>query len=129
MAVHHGSTGLVKVGANVVGEVTEWSYSENAEVTERKILLGGGVTPPTPVVGSTSGSGSVACNLDTGDAGQDAMTTGDTVALTLHVGDDTSGNKTFAGDVAITGREISNSAEGITTVSFSYSGVLAEGTV
>lgn len=129
MAVFHGSEGLVRVGANVVGEVTEWSYSESAEVTERKILLGGGVSTPTPIVGATSGSGSVACNLDNGDNGQDAMTTGATVTLTLHVGENTTGNKEFSGDVVISGREVSNSAEGIVTISFNFNGVLDEGDV
>ena len=129
MAVHHGSTGLVKSGAAVVAEVTEWSYSESADVTERKILLGGGVSTPTPIVGSATGSGSVACHLDAGDPGQDAMTTGATVALSLHVGDDTSGNTVFSGNVVITGREISNGAEGVTTISFNYSGLLAASVV
>ena len=129
MAVHHGSEGLVEAGTDTVSEVTEWSYSESVEVTERKVLLGGGANEPTPLAGSKSGSGTISCNLDNGDNGQDAMDTGDTVAVSLHVGDATTGNKKFSGSVLITGREISNPAEGITTISFNYNGVLTEGTV
>jgi hypothetical protein len=83
MAVSKGYEGSVKVGAATVARVTEWSFSETAEVIDITAL---GDSSRVKTTGLKSGSGSITCQLDDADtAGQGAMDAGNSgVALKLY---------------------------------------------
>jgi hypothetical protein len=92
MANHHGSEGLVRVGANTVAEVTGFSFTASAEYAEDTTLSDTAKTYNTIAI--TSWSGSVTANWDETDtSGQNALVTGANVALVLApegvTGDDT----------------------------------------
>lgn len=83
MAVSKGYEGSVKIGIATVARVTEWSFSETAEIIDVTAL---GDSSRVKVTGLKSGSGSITCQLDDADAtGQGAMDAGNSgVALKLY---------------------------------------------
>jgi hypothetical protein len=83
MAVSKGYEGSVKVGSATVANVTEWSFSEAAEVIDITAL---GNSSRVKTTGLKSGSGSLTCQLDdTDSSGQGAMDAGNsTLVLKLY---------------------------------------------
>lgn len=114
MAVHKGSEGYVKVGANTVAEVRDWSLSESADTIETSSM---GDSARTYVTGLTSATGSIAVHYDETDTtGQVALTVGSEVTLALHVDDTTYATVT----AIITEAGVSSSFDGIVEGSFSF---------
>ena len=82
MANHKGSEGVVKIGANQIAEVRDWSLSETAETIDDTAM---GDTARTRQPSLTSASGSLNCWWDETDStGQIAMQAGSEVALKLY---------------------------------------------
>jgi flagellar hook assembly protein FlgD len=123
-----GTSGVVKIGANAVAEVTAFSIDEQAEVVEDTPL---GETAKTFIPDRTSWSGSISCQWDATDTnGQEAMTAGSSVSVSLQPEGDTTGDVTYSGTVLITGISRSVSAGAVVTAEFSFqgSGDLTQGT-
>jgi len=80
MANHHGTEGLVRVGANTVAEVTGFNFTATAEYAEDTTLADTAKTYSTTAI--TSWSGSVSAYWDETDTtGQVAIAPNSNVAL------------------------------------------------
>lgn len=129
MAVHKGSEGYVKVGANTVAEVQNWSLTETAETIDTSSM---GDTARSYVTGLTTASGSVAVRWDETDTtGQGAMTVGSSVTLNLYPEGSDSGDTYASMSAIITEAGTSASFDGLVEASFSFQvdGAVTWGTV
>ncbi len=129
MANHTGSEGVVKVGANTVAEVRDWSLSETADTIEDTAM---GDSARTRKPGLTSASGSISAFWDEADTtGQGAMTVGAEVTLNLYPEGATSGDTYATLSVIITEAGVSASFDGMVEATFSFeaNGAVTWGTV
>jgi len=129
MANHTGSEGVVKVGANTVAEVRDWSLSETADTIEDTSM---GDSARTRKPGLTSASGSITAFWDEADTtGQGAMTVGAEVTLNLYPEGATSGDTYASLSAIITEAGVSASFDGMveSTFSFEANGAVTWGTV
>lgn len=129
MANHKGSEGVVKIGANTIAEIRDWSISESAEIIDDTTM---GDSARTKKAGLTSASGSMTCYWDETDStGQEAMTIGASVTLNLYPEGATTGDTYATGTVIITEVGVSATAEGMVERTFSYeaTGAITWGTV
>ena len=127
MATTVGNDGVVQIGTSNVAEVTAWSYDEVVDELEDTAM---GDTGKTFKGGLKDGTGQITCWWDGTDTnGQNAMTTGASVTLSLMPEGSTTGNIEYSGSVTITGLSISGDKNGIVTAVFSYHGMLTKGTV
>ena len=129
MANHKGSEGVVKVGANTISEVRDWSIEETADVIEDTSM---GDSARTKKVGLTSASGSLTAYWDETDTnGQEAMTIGASVTLNLYP-EGSANASTYATCTAlITEVGVSASFDGMVerTFSFEVNGAVTWGAV
>ncbi len=129
MANHTGSEGVVKVGANTVAEVRDWSLSETADTIEDTTM---GDSARTRKAGLTSASGSITAYWDESDTtGQGAMTVGAEVTLNLYPEGATSGDTYATLSAIITEAGVSASFDGMVEATFSFeaNGAVTWGTV
>lgn len=129
MAVHKGSEGTVKVGANAVSEIVDWSLSETADVIDTSSM---GDTARTFTSSLTSATGSIAVRWDETDTtGQGAMTVGAEVTLNLYPEGADSGDTYATLSAIITEAGKSASFDGLVEASFSFqaNGAVTWGTV
>jgi hypothetical protein len=129
MANHTGSEGVVKVGANTVAEVRDWSLSETADTIEDTAM---GDSARTRKPGLTSASGSITAFWDEADTtGQGAMTVGAEVTLNLYPEGATSGDTYATLSAIITEAGVSASFDGMVEATFSFeaNGAVTWGTV
>jgi hypothetical protein len=129
MANHTGSEGVVKVGANTVAEVRDWSLSETADTIEDTSM---GDSARTRKTGLTSASGSISAFWDESDTtGQGAMTVGSEVTLNLYPEGATSGDTYASLSAIITEAGVSASFDGMVEATFSFesNGAVTWGTV
>ena len=121
MANHHGSEGLVRVGANTVAEVTGFSFTASAEYAEDTTLSDTAKTYNTTAI--TSWSGSVTAFWDETDtSGQVALAPGANVALVLAPEGIDSGDTRYSGNALVT--EITRNVQrgAITEITFNFIG-------
>ena len=121
MANHHGSEGLVRVGANTVAEVTGFSFTSTAEYAEDTNLADTTKTYNTTAI--TSWSGSVTAFWDETDtSGQVALAPGANVALVLAPEGVDSGDTRYSGNALVT--EITRNVQrgAITEITFNFIG-------
>lgn len=129
MANHKGSEGLVKIGANTVAEVRDWSLSETAETIDDTTM---GDVARTRQPSLTSASGSLSCWWDETDStGQIAMQAGSEVALKLYPEGADSGDYFASVQAIITTQDASATMDGMVEASFSWesNGAVTWGTV
>lgn len=122
MAVHKGSEGLVKIGANTVAEVKSYSIEESADTVETTKM---GDTARTYLPSLTTFSGTIECHWDETDtSGQGAMTIGAQVTLNLYPeGDNASESDSYySGNVIITGVSRSAAMDDIVAATYSFQG-------
>jgi len=118
MANHTGSEGVVKVGANTVAEVRDWSLSETADTIEDTAM---GDSARTRKPGLTSASGSISAFWDEADTtGQGAMTVGAEVTLNLYPEGATSGDTYATLSAIITEAGVSASFDGMVEATFAF---------
>jgi len=118
MANHTGSEGVVKVGANTVAEVRDWSLSETADTIEDTSM---GDSARTRKPGLTSASGSISAFWDEADTtGQGAMTVGAEVTLNLYPEGATSGDTYASLSAIITEAGVSATFDGMVESTFSF---------
>ena len=120
MSTHLGNNGSVKIGANIVAEVIDFSLSESAATADDTVL---GDSYKSHLAGTLEWSGSVNCYWDDTDAaGQEAMTIGASVELHLLPDGATTGDIDFNGTATVTSIERSTANDSIVTASFSFQG-------
>jgi hypothetical protein len=118
MANHTGSEGVVKVGANTVAEVRDWSLSETADTIEDTSM---GDSARTRKPGLTSASGSISAFWDETDTtGQGALTVGAEVTLNLYPEGATSGDTYASLSAIITEAGVSATFDGMVESTFSF---------
>ncbi len=129
MALTKGRDGTVKVGANTVAEIKDWSLEQSAETIDGTVL---GSTDKAVSDGLKSWSGSLNCFWDSSDTnGQEALSVGASVTLNMYPGGDSSGETEYTGTAIITGISRSGNNGGNVEASFSFegNGALAQNTV
>tara|TARA_R110000824_G_scaffold214086_3_gene400375 strand:- start:1265 stop:1654 length:390 start_codon:yes stop_codon:yes gene_type:complete len=118
MANHKGSEGVVKIGANTISEVKDWSLSETADTIEDTTM---GDVARTRQPSLTSASGSLSCFWDETDAnGQIALQAGTEVALKLYPEGATTGDYFASVQAIITSQDASASMDGMVEATFSW---------
>jgi hypothetical protein len=125
---HHGKEGVVKAGSTVIGAVTGFTIDTTADVVEDTSL---GNSAKTYLAGRTAFSGSIDMHYDEGDAAQETLDSGATIAFTLLPEGNTSGDQSFAGNGIVTSMSVGVSLDGVSTrtVAFQGTGALTIGTV
>ena len=121
MANHHGTEGLVRVGANTVAEVNGFSFTSTAEYAEDTNLSDTAKTYNVTAI--TSWNGTVSAFWDETDTnGQVALAPGANVALVLAPEGIDSGDTRWSGNALIT--EITRNVQrGATTeITFNFIG-------
>ena len=120
MATHHGNEGVVKIGSDTVGEVTEFSVESGIDVADDTVM---GDTWKTHLTGQKEWSGSVSCFWDEGDTtGQEALTEGASVTLKLCPEGYTTGDKYLSGTATVTRITLSASKDAVVTRAFQFQG-------
>jgi hypothetical protein len=120
MATHHGKNGVVKVGANTVAEVTEFSIEEDAPVADDTAM---GDTARTHLAGIPGWKGSATCWWDETDTnGQEALTKGASVTLNLYPEGAGAGATYKTGTATITGITLNVQRDNTVTRSFTFEG-------
>ena len=125
---HHGKEGVIKCGSAVLGGITGFTVDTTADVVEDSSL---GNAAKTYMAGRTAFSGSVEMHYDEGDAPQETLDVGATIAFTLLPEGNSSGDQSLAGNGIVTSMSIGVSLDGVSTrsVAFQGTGALTIGTV
>lgn len=128
MATFSGSEGVVKVGANLIGEIRSYSIEQSMDTLEDTSM---GDVNRTYKASLKTFTGSCDVLFDDTDAGQNAVQVGSEVTMSFQMEGNTAGDHKLSGTVLITGRSISASYDGLVEASLSFqgTGALTEGTV
>lgn len=119
MSTHNGSSGLVHVGTDAIGELRSWQITENATMIDTSVLSD---TAQTFSAGSTNWSGSAECFLDETDTAQTALTIGATATLKFYFEGADTGDKYYTGTGLVESVDRSAATDDIVSVSFSFRG-------
>ena len=120
MAVHKGSEGTVKVGANAIAEIRSYSLEESADTLETTSM---GDTARTYLPSLSTFSGSIDVYWDETDTtGQGALTIGAEITLNVYPEGDTSGDTYYTGSAIVTGVTRNGSFDGMVEASISVQG-------
>ena len=118
MANHKGSEGYVKVGANTVAEVRDWSLTISSDTVEDSIM-GDSARTYKPTL--TSATGSISAYWDETDStGQGAMTAGSEVTLALYPEGDAAGDTYYTMSAIITEEGASAAFDGMVEATYSF---------
>jgi hypothetical protein len=129
MAIIHGKNGVVRVGSNSVAKVREFEFEEISEDSDSSAM---GDTYRDHLEGMKSWTGSLSCWLDAADTnGQNALSAGAIVSLSLQPGGNASGDVKYSGSASIKKVTRKSVLDGIAEVSFDFKGkgALTQGTV
>ena len=129
MAVHTGSAGVVKIGSDVVAEVTAFTMETTADVIESTQLSD---TNKTFEVSRKSGTVTVECAWDESDtSGQIALQEATGVTLLLYPEGADSGDYFYTVPVIVTGNSVSITMDDLIRLSIScqITGAITRGTV
>lgn len=120
MAVHKGSEGVVKVGANTIAEVRSWSVEQSGDTLETTTM---GDTARSYLPSLTSFSGSMDVYLDETDTtGQGALTIGAVVTINFYFEGETSGDTYYTGSVIVNSISRQASFDGLLEMSIGFQG-------
>jgi len=129
MATHVGTSGVVKVGSDLVAEVTGFTIDESADVVEDSQLTD---TSKSYKVLRSDATGTVECHWDETDTnGQTALAVGSSVTLNLYPEGDSSGDTYYTGTALVTGVSQNVSLDGVIsrTITVQFSGGVSTTTV
>tara|TARA_R100001443_G_scaffold12345_2_gene21890 strand:- start:76 stop:465 length:390 start_codon:yes stop_codon:yes gene_type:complete len=129
MAVHTGSAGLIKIGSNVVAEVTAFTLETTADVIESTELTD---TSKTFEVSRKSGTVTVECAWDETDSnGQIVLQEATGVTLLLHPEGADSGDFFYTVPAIVTGNSVAVTMDDLIRLSIScqINGAISRGTV
>ena len=120
MAVHKGSEGTVKVGANGILEVRSYSIEESADTLETSTM---GDTARSYVPSLTTFTASVDVYWDENDTnGQGALSIGAEVTLNVYPEGDASTDTYYTGSAIVTGVTRTASFDGLVEASITLQG-------
>lgn len=120
MATYTAASGVIKVGANAVAEITGYSIEYTADVVEDTII---GDSARTYLPTLKQFTASVDAFWDPSDTnGQVALVVGTSVTFAIFPEGDDSGDVYYTGTGIITGRTISSSVGEMITANFSIQG-------
>ena len=120
MAVHKGSEGTVKVGANAIAEIRSYSIEETSDTLETT-TMGDSARTYTPNLTSWSGSVDVYWD-ETDSTGQGALTVGAEITLNVYPEGDTSADTYYTGAAIVTSVTKNASFDGLVEASISVQG-------
>ena len=129
MATHVGTSGVVKVGANSVAEVTGFSIDQSNDTVEDTTLTD---TAKTYKVLRSDATGTIECHWDESDTnGQGALTIGAEVTLNLYPEGADAGDTYYTGTAIVTSLGQSVSLDGVIsrTINVQFSGRVSTTTV
>lgn len=129
MATHVGTSGVVKVGANSVAEVTGFSIDQSNDTVEDTTLTD---TAKTYKVLRSDATGTIECHWDETDTnGQGALTIGAEVTLNLYPEGADAGDTYYTGTAIVTSLGQSVSLDGVIsrTINVQFSGGISTTTV
>jgi len=129
MATHVGTSGVVKVGANSVAEVTGFSIDQSNDTVEDTTLTD---TAKTYKVLRSDATGTIECHWDESDTnGQGALTIGAEVTLNLYPEGADAGDTYYTGTAIVTSLGQSVSLDGVIsrTINVQFSGGVSTTTV
>jgi hypothetical protein len=114
MSTTHGKEGTLKVGANAVGELKNFSFTEQVTTADDTAL---GDAAETHKVGRSSWTGEAECHFDSGDTnGQNALSIGASVTANFYPEGDGSGDKYRTGTASVINRTVTNPFDGIVAI-------------
>jgi len=119
MAVHKGSEGVIKVGANTVAEVRSYSLEESADVVEKTAM---GDSSRSYLSTLTQFTASVEVFFDETDTAQTALSVGSTVTLEVYPEGTSTGDTYYSGSAIVTGFTRSASFDGLVEASVTLQG-------
>jgi predicted secreted protein len=120
MAVHKGSEGTVKIGANAVAEIRSYSIEESADTLETTTM---GDSARTYVPSLSTFTGSVDVYWDETDTtGQGALSIGAEVTLNVYPEGDTAADIYYTGSAIVTGVTRTASFDGLVEASITLQG-------
>ena len=120
MALHKGSEGTVKVGANAIAEIRSYSIEETSDTLETT-TMGDSARTYTPNLTSWSGSVDVYWD-ETDTTGQGALTVGAEITLNVYPEGDTSADTYYTGAAIVTSVTKNASFDGLVEASISVQG-------
>ena len=129
MATFAGRAGVVRIGANAVAEVRNWSVEASGDTIDDSVM---GDTWRTFKAGLKSWTGSADVLFDDTDTnGQMACTVGASLTVSFLMEGTGAGSHRLTGTALVTARNISGSHEGLVEASLSFqgSGELTENTL
>ena len=119
MAVHKGSEGVIKVGANTVAEVRSYSLEESADVVEKTAMSDSSRSYLSTLTQFTA---SVEVFFDETDTAQTALSVGSTVILEVYPEGTSTGDTYYNGSAIVTGFTKSASFDGLVEASITLQG-------
>jgi len=115
-----GPEGVIKIGANTIGECRSWSIEQQADTVEDTVL---GDSWKTNKPSLKSWSGSLSCWWDETDAtGQALLIVGAQVTLNLYPEGATTGDAYYTGSAIITGFTNKGEVGGMVEADFTFTG-------
>ena len=129
MATHVGTSGVVKVGANAVAEVTGFTIDETNDTVEDTSLTD---TSKSYKALRKDATGTVECHWDETDTnGQVALAVGSEVTLNLYPEGDTSGDTYYTVTAIVTGVSQAVTLDGVISrnITVQFSGGVSTTTV
>ncbi|MCF2522346.1 hypothetical protein [Bradyrhizobium sp. G127] len=122
MGTYHGKDGVVKIGANAVTEVKQFSVKTSAKTAD-DTAMGDEWETHIPNKTVKNWSGSLTCNHNPLDAtGQKLLVAGASIDLKLYPIGTTDGLQELTGTATITDVSVDPSKDGTVPVSFSFTG-------
>jgi len=119
MATHTGSEGLIKIGANTLGELRSYSLETTGDTIEDTSM---GDSTRTYKTGLTSWTGTASVYMDEADTAQIALTVGSSVTTVFYFEGASSGDKYYTGTAIVTGKSVSASFDGLVESEISFQG-------
>jgi len=128
MVCYVGKDGIFKVGAATVGQVTNFSIDETAEIIDCTAM---GDTYRGKIASYSNWSGTAEVNWDPDDAGQTAVVVGTEITVNLYPEGDVTGDVEFTGSAIVTGKSVTAVYDGLVTASITLdgNGALTQSTV
>jgi len=119
MATHTGSEGLIKIGANTLGELRSYSLETTGDTIEDTSM---GDSVRSYKTGLTSWTGTASLYMDELDTAQISLTVGSEITVSFYFEGATAGDKYYTGTAIVTGKSVSASFDGLVESEISFQG-------
>jgi len=116
MATHVGTSGVVKIGADSVAEVTGFNIDETNDTVEDTSLTD---TAKSYIALRKDATGTIECHWDeTDSSGQESLDVGASVTLNLYPEGADSGDAYYTGTALVTGASVAVTMDGVISRTF-----------